>query len=65
VGPKYDSIENINKKKEIWRLAVIVDDMWSVYKGDKETSLELIIRDLKVICFNFYKFIFPCIIHSS
>jgi hypothetical protein len=48
MGTKYDSIENINKKKEIWRLAVIVDDMWSVYKGDKETSLELIIRDLKV-----------------
>jgi hypothetical protein len=48
MGTKYDSIENINKKKEIWRLAVIVDDMWSVYKGDKELSLELIIRDIKV-----------------
>jgi hypothetical protein len=26
MGTKYDSIENINKKKEIWRLAVIVDE---------------------------------------
>ncbi|KAK2411014.1 replication protein A 70 kDa DNA-binding subunit B [Trifolium repens] len=34
-------------KKETWRLDVIIDDMWSVYKGDTEDQLALLVRDIK------------------
>jgi hypothetical protein len=45
---KYHPVKDINKKKEIWRLAVILDDIWSVHKGDIEDHLELLIRDVNV-----------------
>ncbi|XP_045789228.1 uncharacterized protein LOC123884216 isoform X5 [Trifolium pratense] len=43
----YDPVNNVNKKKEIWRLGVIVDDMWIVTKAETEVSIELLIRDIK------------------
>jgi hypothetical protein len=47
----YDSVKNVSMKKETWRLGVIIDDMWSVYKGDTEDHLELLVRDIKVCSF--------------
>jgi hypothetical protein len=46
----YDPVKNISMKKETWRLGVIIDDMWIVYKGDTEDHLELLVRDIKVFC---------------
>ncbi|WJX60441.1 hypothetical protein P8452_45648 [Trifolium repens] len=43
----YDHVKNISMKKETWRLGVIIDDMWSVYKGDTEDQLALLVRDIK------------------
>jgi hypothetical protein len=37
------------KKRETWRLWVILDDMWTVYKGDTEDHVELLVRDIKVV----------------
>jgi hypothetical protein len=44
----YHAIKEINKKREIWKLAVIVDELWSTYKGDKEGTLEMLLRDINV-----------------
>jgi hypothetical protein len=44
----YDPVKNISMKKETWRLGVIIDDMWIVYKGDTEDHIELLVRDIKV-----------------
>ncbi|GAU45084.1 hypothetical protein TSUD_85700 [Trifolium subterraneum] len=44
---EYDPVKIVNKKKEIWRLGVILDDMWTVSKGETDVSLELLIRDIK------------------
>jgi hypothetical protein len=46
----YDPVKNVSMKKETWRLGVIIDDMWIVYKGDTEDHLELLVRDIKVFC---------------
>ncbi|KAK2361746.1 hypothetical protein QL285_086866 [Trifolium repens] len=35
------------KKRETWRLWVILDDMCTVYKGDTEDHVELLVRDIK------------------
>ncbi|KAK2366319.1 hypothetical protein QL285_079715 [Trifolium repens] len=43
----YDPIKGITKKKEIWRLGVILDDMWTIFKGDTEDHIELLVRDAK------------------
>ncbi|KAK2352860.1 hypothetical protein QL285_090565 [Trifolium repens] len=43
----YDPVKNISMKKETWRLGVIIDDMWSIYKGDTEDQLALLVRDIK------------------
>ncbi|WJX82879.1 hypothetical protein P8452_65588 [Trifolium repens] len=43
---KFHPVKDINKKKEIWRLAVILDDIWSVYKGDTEDHVEVLLRDV-------------------
>ncbi|PNX78851.1 hypothetical protein L195_g034833, partial [Trifolium pratense] len=43
----YDAIKDITKKKEIWRLGVILDDMWIVSKGENDVTLEMLLRDLK------------------
>jgi hypothetical protein len=45
----YDAIKGITKKKEIWRLGVILDDMWTIFKGDTEDHIELLVRDAKVM----------------
>jgi hypothetical protein len=44
----YHAIKDINKKKEVWKLAVIVDELWSAFKGDKEDTLEMLLRDINV-----------------
>jgi hypothetical protein len=44
----YDPVKNINKKKEFLRLGVIIDDMWTVYKGENEEHMEVLVRDIKV-----------------
>jgi hypothetical protein len=44
----YHAIKDINKKREIWKLAVTVDELWSTFKGDKEDSLEMLLRDTNV-----------------
>jgi hypothetical protein len=40
----YDEIKDINDKKEIWKLAVKVDDFWTNMKRGKEYA-EIIVRD--------------------
>ncbi|WJX12187.1 hypothetical protein P8452_02711 [Trifolium repens] len=42
----YDDIKDITDKKEIWKLAVKVDDFWTNMKSGKEFA-EIIFRDLK------------------
>jgi hypothetical protein len=44
----YHAIKDINNKREIWKLAVIVDELWSTFKGDKEDTLEMLLRDINV-----------------
>ncbi|XP_045805054.1 uncharacterized protein LOC123898203 isoform X2 [Trifolium pratense] len=43
----YDSVKDVTKKKEIWRLGVILDDMWIVSKGESEVTMEMLLRDIK------------------
>jgi hypothetical protein len=44
----FDPVKNITKKKEVWRLGVFLEDLISVYKGDVEDHMELLLRDIKV-----------------
>jgi hypothetical protein len=44
----YDSVKNVTRKRETWRLGVILDDLWTVYKGDTEDHVELLLRDIQV-----------------
>ncbi|WJX12188.1 hypothetical protein P8452_02712 [Trifolium repens] len=46
-GP-YDPFKRITKKKENWRFGVFVEDKWSVYKGDTEVTMELLLHDMVV-----------------
>ncbi|XP_045831649.1 uncharacterized protein LOC123923042 [Trifolium pratense] len=43
----YDAVKDVTKKKEIWRLGVILDDMWIVSKGESEVIMEMLLRDIK------------------
>ncbi|WJX64181.1 hypothetical protein P8452_48995 [Trifolium repens] len=43
----FDPVKDVTKKKEVWRLGVFVEDLWTVYKGDVEDHMELLIRDIK------------------
>jgi hypothetical protein len=42
----FDDIKDITKGKEVWRLAVKVEDLWSVYKGKYEDYVEMLIKDI-------------------
>jgi hypothetical protein len=44
----YDTIKNVTKKRETWRLGVILDDMWTVFKGETADRVELLLRDKEV-----------------
>jgi hypothetical protein len=44
----FDPVKNVTKKKEIWRLGVFLEDLFTVYKGDVEDHMELLLRDIKV-----------------
>ncbi|KAK2410931.1 hypothetical protein QL285_046264 [Trifolium repens] len=39
----YDAVKTITKKKEIWRLGVLLEDMWTVYKGGTQGDIQVII----------------------
>ncbi|KAK2370884.1 hypothetical protein QL285_083889 [Trifolium repens] len=41
-----DHIKDLNDKKEVWKLAVRIDDIWSNTKSSKEYA-EMVIRDMK------------------
>ncbi|GAU45447.1 hypothetical protein TSUD_107390 [Trifolium subterraneum] len=43
----YDPVKKINKKKEIWRLGVIIDDIWTMSVGDKADRMDMLLRDIK------------------
>ncbi|WJX75061.1 hypothetical protein P8452_58633 [Trifolium repens] len=43
----YDAVKDVTKKKELWRLGVVVDDLWITYKGGSEEHIELLLRDVK------------------
>jgi hypothetical protein len=45
-----DHIKDLNDKKEVWKLAVRIDDIWSNTKSSKEYA-EMVIRDMKVFTF--------------
>jgi hypothetical protein len=45
-----DNIKDITDKKDIWRLAVKVDDIWTGIKANQEVA-EMILRDVKVYLF--------------
>ncbi|KAK2389193.1 hypothetical protein QL285_062803 [Trifolium repens] len=63
---KFHPVKDINKKKEIWRLAVILDDIWSVYKGDTEDHVEVLLRDVNVRTNNkTFPFMYDCSSTSS
>jgi hypothetical protein len=44
----YHPVKDITKKKQTWRLAVMVDDLWTVYKGEDEEHLEMLLKDVNV-----------------
>jgi hypothetical protein len=46
----FDQISKLNDTKEIWRLAVKVNDFWTTTKSSKEYA-EMIIRDIRVFTF--------------
>jgi hypothetical protein len=48
----FDPVKDVTKKKEVWRLGVFLEDLWTVYKGDVEDHMELLIRDIKVLHFH-------------
>jgi hypothetical protein len=43
-----DHIKDINDTKEIWKLAIKVDDIWTNVKSSKEYA-EMIVRDIQVL----------------
>ncbi|WJX39117.1 hypothetical protein P8452_26699 [Trifolium repens] len=45
----YDPVKSLTNKKENWRLGVFVEDKWSVYKGDTEVTMELLLQDIKML----------------
>ncbi|WJX87108.1 hypothetical protein P8452_69334 [Trifolium repens] len=42
----FDQISKVNDTKELWKLAVKVDDFWTTIKSSKEYA-EMIIRDIQ------------------
>jgi hypothetical protein len=46
----FDQISKVNDTKELWKLAVKVDDFWTTIKSSKEYA-EMIIRDIQVFTF--------------
>ncbi|MCI21340.1 DUF223 domain protein, partial [Trifolium medium] len=40
-----DSIKDITDLKELWKLAVRIEDLWSVFSKSKEEHLEFILLD--------------------
>ncbi|KAK2392301.1 hypothetical protein QL285_065676 [Trifolium repens] len=46
----YHPVKDITKKKQTWRLAVMVDDLWTVYKGEDEDHLEMLLKDVNGDC---------------
>jgi hypothetical protein len=55
----YDSIKDITEKKEIWKLAVKVESLWTLKRGKDEQVVEFIIRDVKV------NILFHTVLHSE
>ncbi|PNX54989.1 hypothetical protein L195_g048612, partial [Trifolium pratense] len=43
----FDPVKKVTNKMEIWRLGVLLDDMWIVYKGESEDHVDLLLRDVK------------------
>ncbi|GAU43188.1 hypothetical protein TSUD_300750 [Trifolium subterraneum] len=41
------SLDLEQPKKEIWKLRVMLDDLWIVNSGESELSMEMLIRDIK------------------
>jgi hypothetical protein len=60
VDRKYDPVNMITNKKQTWKVVVLLDDIWTVYKGESEDHIEMLLRDIKVnlvILFtNFYSY---------
>jgi hypothetical protein len=44
----YHPVKDVTKKKQTWRLAVMVDDLWTVYKGEDEDHVEVLLKDVNV-----------------
>jgi hypothetical protein len=36
----FDPVKDVTKKKEVWRLGVFVEDLWTVYKRDVDDHME-------------------------
>jgi hypothetical protein len=51
-----DNIKNITDKKDIWGLAVKVDDIWTGMKAHQEVA-EMILGDVKVYLFYSLRFL--------
>jgi hypothetical protein len=48
VERKCDMVNIITNKKQTWKVVVILDDLWTVYKGESEDHIEMLLRDIKV-----------------
>jgi hypothetical protein len=55
----YDAVKTITKKKEIWRLGVLLEDMWTVYKGGTQDHVDFVYNLLlgSLICYYHLNFI--------
>jgi hypothetical protein len=38
----HDAVKTITKKKEIWRLGVLLEDTWTVYKGGTQVHVDFV-----------------------
>ncbi|KAK2433427.1 replication protein A 70 kDa DNA-binding subunit B [Trifolium repens] len=47
VERKCDMVNIITNKKQTWKVVVILDDLWTVYKGESEDHIEMLLRDIK------------------
>jgi hypothetical protein len=48
----YHAVKDVTNKKQTWRLAVMVDDLWTIFKGEDEDHAEMLLRDVNVSIFH-------------
>jgi hypothetical protein len=45
----FEMIKDINDSKSVWKLAVLVRDLWTVSNSNKRQHIEMVIVDKQVL----------------